>query len=178
MRRRILPLALFATFGAVPALGQSADSPPSSQQIIERLTRGIRVPPAQGQPPAQSEGTTAPAGVSAISLTVNFATGSAAITPQAERTLVELGTALASRELASYRFRIEGHTDTVGDPRSNQALSERRAAAVVDWLSKRYTIPAGRLQAAGLGETQLLVATPDQTPEPRNRRVQILNLGG
>ena len=44
--------------------------------------------------------------------------------------------------------------------------------------SSRYGIAASRLEATGLGETQLLVETPDATAEPRNRRVQIVNLGG
>jgi outer membrane protein OmpA-like peptidoglycan-associated protein len=33
------------------------------------------------------------------------------------------------------------------------------------------------VQAVGMGEEGLLVSTPAQTPEPRNRRVQVINLG-
>lgn len=178
MRTRILGLALLAGLAALPALGQTGAGTPSSQQIIERLTRGIRVPPTGGQPPVQSQDTTAPVGVDAISLTVNFASGSTTISAQAERVLAELGQALASRDLAQFRFRIEGHTDTVGDPAMNQALSERRAAAVATWLVRRYNIAPERLEAVGFGESQLLVNTPDGTAEQRNRRVQVLRLGG
>jgi outer membrane protein OmpA-like peptidoglycan-associated protein len=56
-------------------------------------------------------------------------------------------------------------------------LSERRAATVREYLVSRLGVPASRLDAVGLGETQLLVQTPDATAEPRNRRVQILNIG-
>jgi outer membrane protein OmpA-like peptidoglycan-associated protein len=112
-----------------------------------------------------------------VSLTVNFATGSAELTPDAIRTLDELGRALASRELSSYRFRIEGHTDTVGSRDYNRALSQRRALAVVDYVSRKYGVEADRLQAIGMGDTGLLVQTPPQTPEPRNRRVQVINIG-
>jgi outer membrane protein OmpA-like peptidoglycan-associated protein len=112
-----------------------------------------------------------------VDLTVNFATDSAELTPEAIRTLDELGRALASKDLAGYRFRIEGHTDTVGRRDYNQALSERRAQAVVDYVAKKYGVDPGRLQAVGMGETGLLVQTPPQTPEPRNRRVQVINLG-
>ena len=112
-----------------------------------------------------------------VSLTVNFASGSADLTADAIRTLDELGRALASKDLAGYRFRIEGHTDTVGSRDYNQALSERRAAAVVDYVAQEYGVDPARLQAVGLGEDGLLVQTPADTPEPRNRRVQVINLG-
>ena len=121
--------------------------------------------------------TTAPAGVPAVSITVNFGTGSATLTPQAAQALGSLGRALASTELAPYRFRIEGHTDTVGDDRQNMMLSQRRAEAVRAFLTKRFGLAPNRLVAVGLGESQPLVPTPDQTPEPGNRRVQVLNLG-
>ena len=112
-----------------------------------------------------------------MNLTVNFANGSAELTPDAIRTLDALGRALASKDLAAYRFRIEGHTDTVGSRDYNRALSERRAEAVVDYVAKKFGVDPSRLQAVGMGEDGLLVPTPPQTPEPRNRRVQVINLG-
>jgi outer membrane protein OmpA-like peptidoglycan-associated protein len=48
---------------------------------------------------------------------------------------------------------------------------------VVEYLTTRFAIPAARLQPVGMGETQPLVPTRDQTPEPRNRRVQVINVG-
>ena len=80
-------------------------------------------------------------------------------------------------EAARSRFRIEGHTDTVGDPGMNQALSERRAAAVRDMLVQQHGIAATRLDPVGFGESTLLVPTGDGRDEPRNRRVQVINLG-
>jgi outer membrane protein OmpA-like peptidoglycan-associated protein len=56
-------------------------------------------------------------------------------------------------------------------------LSERRAEAVVDYVARKYGVALSRLQAVGMGEDGLLVPTPPQTPEPRNRRVQVINLG-
>jgi OmpA-OmpF porin, OOP family len=119
----------------------------------------------------------APAAGPAVNLTVNFGTGSAELTPQAIRTLDELGRALASQDLAGYRFRIEGHTDTVGSRDYNGALSERRAQAVVDYVATKYGVAATRLQAVGMGDEGRLVQTPPQTAEPRNRRVQVINIG-
>ena len=94
-----------------------------------------------------------------------------------QRLLVDSARAFAAPELAGSRFRIEGHTDTVGSERLNQALSERRAEAVRDDLVRRHGIAAARLETVGFGETSLLVPTPDGTAEPRNRRVQVINLG-
>jgi outer membrane protein OmpA-like peptidoglycan-associated protein len=48
---------------------------------------------------------------------------------------------------------------------------------VVDYVAKKFGVDPRRLQAVGLGEDGLLIATPPQTPEPLNRRVQVINLG-
>jgi OmpA-OmpF porin, OOP family len=175
-----LPVIIVMTACALsPAVG-FAQSGPSAEQIVKSLTptsthgatRGIRVgstPPAQAQPLA----TAAPA----VSLTVQFAPGSADLTPQAMGVLDQLGRALSDQSLASYRFRIEGHTDTVGTREQNKALSDRRAAAVVDYLADKFHVDRSRVQAVGMGKDGLLIPTGDQTPEPRNRRVQVVNLG-
>ena len=108
---------------------------------------------------------------------MQFATNSADLTPAATRTLDELGRALSSPALAAYRFRIEGHTDTTGSPEVNKALSERRAAAVLDYLVAKFSVERARIETVGMGQDGLLVQTPPQTSEPRNRRVQVVNLG-
>jgi outer membrane protein OmpA-like peptidoglycan-associated protein len=113
----------------------------------------------------------------AVSLTVEFATGSAGLTPSAMTTLDELGRALSGDALASYRFRIEGHTDTVGTPDNNKTLSERRADAVAAYIEHKFGISPARLTPVGLGSSQLAVPTAAQVAEPRNRRVQVINLG-
>ena len=140
--------------------------------------------PAAPQPPAVTGSAVSPApavtttqGAPSVNLSVQFATGSAGLTPAATRTLDELGKALSSEALAGFRFRIEGHTDTVGSPEANMALSEQRAQKVVEYLHGKYNVDMGRMEAVGLGETQLLVPTPDQRSEPRNRRVHVVNLG-
>lgn len=200
-----VPIAPFVAVPLVLAsLPSFAQGNPSAEQIINSLrptgnlvsggTRGIRLSPPAGNDTAAAPAPSAtpqtrvasskpaaaaPAPVTApsVNLTVNFANGSATLTPDAVRTLDELGRALASKDLAVYRFRIEGHTDTVGSRDYNQALSERRAVAVVDYIAKKFGVDPHRLQAVGMGEDGLLVATPPQTAEPRNRRVEVINLG-
>lgn len=138
---------------------------------------------ASGSPaPAASAADKPPAAAAAeapsVSLTVQFASGSASLTPAARRALNELGSALSSPDLASFRFLIEGHTDTVGAAGMNLDLSASRAAAVRQYLISQFGIDATRLEAVGRGESDLLIRTPDETPEARNRRVQIINLDG
>jgi outer membrane protein OmpA-like peptidoglycan-associated protein len=91
--------------------------------------------------------------------------------------LDNLGRALSNQALVDYRFRIEGHTDTVGSRQYNNTLSDRRAAAVVDYLANNFHVDRSRVEAIGMGKDGLLVPTADQTAEPRNRRVQVVNLG-
>ena len=91
--------------------------------------------------------------------------------------LDNLGKALSDQTLARYRFHIEGHTDTVGTHPYNKELSDRRATAVVDYLATNFHVDRSRMEAVGMGEDGLLVPTPDQTPEQRNRRVQVVNVG-
>ncbi len=68
---------------------------------------------------------------------------------------------------------VVGHTDSDGSTRTNQALSEARAAAVVDYLVTTGSVEPERLEAEGRGESELLV-DPDITPEDRqrNRRIE------
>ncbi|MGH7084580.1 MAG: OmpA family protein, partial [Acetobacteraceae bacterium] len=132
--------------------------------------------PAQAATPAVTPAATTPAAPS-VNLNVEFATDSATLTPSARQTLDALGEALSSQQLAAYRFRIEGHTDTVGSAPYNLALSQRRADAVAAYLERKFGIPSGRLETLGMGENGLLVPTPANTPEPKNRRVQVINLG-
>jgi peptidoglycan-associated lipoprotein len=67
---------------------------------------------------------------------------------------------------------IIGHSDTVGKADLNEALSLKRAQAVSD-LIKAQGLKVHALVVETHGERNLLVPTPDETPEPRNRRVEV-----
>lgn len=58
-------------------------------------------------------------------------------------------------EVPTLKIELGGHTDSQGSDSHNQDLSERRAKAVVDYLTKAG-ISADRLKSAGYGETQLV----------------------
>jgi len=67
---------------------------------------------------------------------------------------------------------VVGHTDTMGTPRANIDLGLIRANSVRTMLVQVGLDPA-TVEARSHGESDLLVKTPDETPEPRNRRVEI-----
>ena len=68
---------------------------------------------------------------------------------------------------------VIGHTDSVGSLASNDALALRRAETVRGMLIAQGLAPAS-IVAVGRGKRELLVPTPDNVAEPRNRRVEIL----
>lgn len=65
-----------------------------------------------------------------------------------------------------------GHTDSVGTDAYNQALSERRAAAVKDYLVSKG-IPAAKVTTIGKGETQPVATNKTSEGRQKNRRVDI-----
>ena len=67
---------------------------------------------------------------------------------------------------------IIGHTDTTGTRDYNDDLSLMRANVVRDKLIERGVL-VDRIETAGRGERELMIQTPDETVEPRNRRVEI-----
>jgi len=108
---------------------------------------------------------------------VSFATDAATIAPAEAPKLngsyQRIAQALAAhRELGPIKLFIAGHTDTVGKASYNVKLSQRRAQAIAAWFRKRgLRIP---IAYEGFGEHALLVATADETDEPRNRRVDYI----
>lgn len=103
---------------------------------------------------------------------VRFAIGSALqITPDSQAVIEQVKVALAGWGVLP-NVDVVGHTDTVGQMAQNDALSLQRAAAVSRWLDSAAVAP-DRVHISGRGERQLLAPTPDETPEPLNRRVEI-----
>ena len=67
---------------------------------------------------------------------------------------------------------VVGHTDTMGDGKANLALGLKRANSVRDILAAAG-LALSTIEVTSHGEADLLVKTRDNTPEPRNRRVEI-----
>ena len=49
---------------------------------------------------------------------------------------------------------------------------------MVTYIRDKYKVDPARLEAVGMGSQRPVVATADQVDEPRNRRVQVTNIGG
>jgi len=89
--------------------------------------------------------------------------GSTALVPEILRTV---------KGLSVPEVVVVGHSDTMGDAKANLALGLKRANSVRLILVKAGVAPS-TTQVTSHGEADLLVKTPDNTPEPRNRRVEI-----
>jgi outer membrane protein OmpA-like peptidoglycan-associated protein len=133
------------------------------------LMVGVRYNFGQARPPAPAPAAVAPS--PARTFLVFFDWNRADLTTRARQIIAEAAQARTSQQVT--RIEVTGHTDTSGSPQYNQGLSVRRANAVAAELV-RLGVPRNEITARGAGESQLLVATPDNTREPQNRRVEIV----
>jgi outer membrane protein OmpA-like peptidoglycan-associated protein len=75
------------------------------------------------------------------------------------------------------RVEIAGHTDNIGTAAYNKQLSQRRAEAVKDFLTKKGVDPR-RITAVGYGKTKPLASNDDEEEgRELNRRVEFKVLG-
>ncbi len=104
------------------------------------------------------------------SFTLYFETGGSQLTAESSAQLAEV----LSRAMArpGGEIVVTGHTDNVGTVASNDQLSLQRAGAIRDMLITRG-FDAARVDAVGRGEREPVVAVPDNTAEPRNRRAEV-----
>tara|TARA_R100000353_G_scaffold169715_1_gene132974 strand:- start:3 stop:902 length:900 start_codon:yes stop_codon:yes gene_type:complete len=101
--------------------------------------------------------------------TIFFDFDSTAITPVSERVLDAAAEQWAS---SMSNVTVVGHTDASGSASYNQGLSERRASSALSELTKRG-VKGDMVDSEAVGESDLLIPTPDGVREPRNRRVTI-----
>ena len=135
-------------------------------------TRSVHVGPTGFGANAGSAAALPGADQPALDLLVTFEIDSARLTDAARANLDAFVRALDHPALARSRFAVEGHTDATGPEGHNLALSERRAAAVRDYLTRKGVDP-GRLVAQGFGEIRPRTADPY---DGDNRRVETRRL--
>jgi outer membrane protein OmpA-like peptidoglycan-associated protein len=119
--------------------------------------------------PISSEGCATRFTVITESNAIYFRTNSAELDNTSEP-LLDTGADIAKR-CPAVTFDVEGHTDNVGGRRSNQRLSERRAQAVVDYLT-RNGVAASRIHATGYGETRPVASNATEAGRAKNRRIE------
>ncbi|CCH51896.1 putative protein Mb0923 [Fibrisoma limi BUZ 3] len=154
---------------------------------VATATRSLRpVPPKTagvGQPVAKNEASapapvsnpintfeTLTAGTTLVLQHVLFEQSSYVLLPESYTELNRLLKALQKHPAA--RLEISGHTDNVGDPRLNLALSENRAKVVANYLVRRG-IAENRLDAKGYGGTRPVAGNNTESERAKNRRVEI-----
>ena len=106
-----------------------------------------------------------------VSFTLYFETNSVEVRPASQPALDALFAEVAKRE--AVEVQVTGHTDRVGGEADNDRLSLQRAEAVRAMLIQRG-IQASFLRAVGRREREPLIPTPDEQPEPRTRRVEVI----
>jgi outer membrane protein OmpA-like peptidoglycan-associated protein len=99
-----------------------------------------------------------------------FITGTDELTDESKAELPKILDELKQRPVPDVQ--VIGHTDTVGEYRTNDRLSAQRAETVKGFLVG-IGIAAERIQVSGRGEREQIVPTADDTDEPLNRRVEI-----
>jgi len=82
---------------------------------------------------------------------------------------------LAASVQADKRFEIsvEGYTDSTGDKTYNEALSRKRADAVVSYLVAKHDVPVFRIHMIGLGQEKPVDDGKDKAARAKNRRVEV-----
>ena len=159
--------------------GAHAQSTPTEQDIIDALLPGtggtsgaVRTRSMSGDRGVDVSGGAET--VPSINLKVNFEFDSARLDNESMLTLDVLGRALSSDELEGQSIEIIGHTDARGTVEYNDALSQRRAAAVVGYIVGKFAVDGSRIASKGMGERHLL---DEAHPEAAvNRRVEIRNV--
>ena len=147
---------------ASPSRPNSARRPARRPAATQRRGAGAAAP----RRPAAAHG-------QRVNLSLAFESGSAKLTADAVRQARIFGQALLLPQLANMRFRIEGHTDSVGSRAGNLDLSRRRAESVADFLVA-MGVPRDRLDVRGYGPDQPLAGT--RASEPQNRRVEAVRI--
>ena len=109
---------------------------------------------------------------------VLFEFNSARLTADAREKVFDIASVL-QKQANDRRIAVEGHTDSIGSESYNQALSQRRAQAVVAALSSEG-VRGSRLSAHGFGERYPVApnthadGTDDPNGRAKNRRVEVI----
>jgi outer membrane protein OmpA-like peptidoglycan-associated protein len=102
---------------------------------------------------------------------VLFDSGSANLDSEGRSTLEQVADVI--NDYRKTAVVVQGHTDALGSEETNQALSERRAQSVEDYLIARGVDP-GRVTSIGFGENAPVASNAADWGRQKNRRVDVL----
>lgn len=103
-----------------------------------------------------------------------FATNSDKIQASSFDILKQIGEAMESAP--DMKFMIIGHTDSDGDDKANQLLSEKRAASVKNYLIGNFNVKGASLNTSGKGESDPVASNSTAEGKAQNRRVEFKKL--
>ncbi|MBF0170160.1 MAG: OmpA family protein [Nitrospinae bacterium] len=106
-----------------------------------------------------------------VALYLTFATGKETLDP-ASAPIIDQVVALM-KENPVLALSVEGHTDNVGAPKANLALSQARAKSVVAALTAKG-VAASRLTSAGFGQDRPVADNRSEEGRAKNRRVELV----
>ena len=99
-----------------------------------------------------------------------FELGGAQLTAESKTLMTRIVERALARQAVD--MSVIGHTDTQGAANANEALALKRATAIAEQL-RELGLKDTVMAVESHGERNLLVSTPDEIAEPRNRRVEI-----
>lgn len=99
-----------------------------------------------------------------------FDSGKATLKPSSSIVIDEIGNVLKNNP--KIKVSITGHTDSDGDDKKNQLLSEQRAMAVKTELVRNFNLNEDNIQVLGLGESQPISQNKTEEGKKLNRRVE------
>ncbi len=108
----------------------------------------------------------------AIISQIYFESGKATLLPSSEPALREIANFLKTNP--ALKVYIVGHTDNSGTLEFNLSLSQQRADAVIQELTRKYGIEASRLIGRGVGFLCPVASNDSDKGKARNRRVEIV----
>ena len=156
--------------------GVGSVDPSGSRQVCPRSTTQYTIA-AAGEGGSRSASTTVTVAAKVIdrlTLHVNFDFDKATIR---NADLAELRKAVDFvKRYPGYKISIEGHTDNIGSEKYNRRLSERRAAAVKEYLLKHEVADGTRMKSVGYGKSKPIANNSTEKGRFENRRVEILIL--
>ena len=106
-----------------------------------------------------------------VETSVHFGFDQANLTAKAKEALDQLAQEIPNQK--HYILVVEGGTDSVGDANYNYQLSERRAAAVIQYLAEEHSIPAHKIYVIGLGKDKKVASNASSSGRAKNRRVDV-----
>jgi len=104
---------------------------------------------------------------------VTFGSGNATLTANAKKILDGVAEQLVANP--NVKIEIQGHTDSQGKPATNKDLSERRARAVVAYLSTKGVKPS-RMKAVGYGQDMPIADNGTAEGRELNRRIEMIRI--